>query len=343
MRARSLVVAGAMALTSGDLLAFRILESRYHVEVRPDKYIDQLVLRCDDGRTVTIPWQSQLAESCGEDLMGKVTLPVATADAVLAEEQQKQTMLAQLRSLYGNISEKQVEFISGPGGLSTRFKPPMVAVLTSYENCRRTHKDKTFCAGERDKAMAQLANPKPADAKPAGAAPTPPNSGAAGDTTVTAVEAAMPASSEATTSKAAIQMPSNTAHHTPSKATARAPSKVTTPTPTEAIVPASAEAATPASRAAVIPVISDSVQLAHAQTVVPAEAAQSAQVSQAEARAAAEQKIADDYTSCMRAKPKFECEQSRRKSISALDAVRSAKPLRQNKPAPAAFGPQAAR
>ena len=133
-----------MALASGDLLAFRILESRYHVEMGPDKYIDQLVLRCDDGRTVTVPCQSQLAESCGEDLMGNVTLPAATTDAVLAEEQQKQTMLAQLRSLYGNISEKQVEFISEPSGLSTRFKPPMVAVLTGYELSQNAQ-DKTFC------------------------------------------------------------------------------------------------------------------------------------------------------------------------------------------------------
>jgi hypothetical protein len=344
MKARSLVVAGAMALASGDLLAFRILESRYHVEVGPDKYIDQLVLRCDDGHTVTVPWQSQLAESCGEDLMGNVTLPAATADAVLVDEQQKQTMLAQLRSQYGNISEKQVEFISGPSGLSTRFKPPMVAVLKSYESCRKTHKDKTFCAGERDSAMAQLADAKPADAKPTAAGPTPAKSAAADTAGPVAAEAVMPASSEAAASKTATQTPSKTARHTTSKAAARTPSKVATPTPTEAVVPASPEAATPAPAQAVTPVPTESVRTARAQTAAPAAGAQPAQPpSQSEARAAAEQKIADDYASCMRAKPKFECEQSRSKAISALDGAKPGKPQRQNKPASAAVGPQAAR
>jgi hypothetical protein len=357
MKARSLVVAGVMALASGDLLAYRILESRYHVEVGPDKYIDQLVLRCEDGHTVTVPWQSQLAESCREDLMGNVTLPAATADAVLVDEQQKQTMLAQLRSQYGNISEKQVEFISGPSGLSTRFKPPMVAVLKSYESCRKTHKDKTFCAGERDSAMAQLADAKPADAKPTAAGPTPAKP-AASDTAVPAgAEAVTPASSEAAASKPATHTPSKTARHTSSKSAAPTPPKVATPTPTEAVVPASTEAAAPATVEAVTPVPTESVRTARAQPaapvaaaqpvapvaaaqpVAPVAAAQPAQPSQAEARAAAEQKIADDYASCMRAKPKFECEQSRSKAITALDGAKSGKLQRQNKSASAAVGP----
>ena len=62
--------------------------------------------------------------------MGNVTVPAAAkAAAAPIDEQQKQAMLEQLRSQYGNISEKQVEFISGPGGVSTRFKPPIVEVL----------------------------------------------------------------------------------------------------------------------------------------------------------------------------------------------------------------------
>jgi hypothetical protein len=140
MKPSTLLAAGALTLASSNLLAYQILESRFHVEVAPNKYVDQLVLRCEDGRQVTVPWQSKLAESCGEDLMGNVTAPPPKAAAVPIDEQQKQAMLEQLRSQYGNISEKQVEFISGPGGLSTRFKPPIVEVLKKYESCRKVLK-----------------------------------------------------------------------------------------------------------------------------------------------------------------------------------------------------------
>ena len=161
MKPSTLLAAASLALAGGNALAYQILESRFHVEVAPNKFVDQLVLRCEDGRQVTVPWQSKLAESCGEDLMGNVTLPPAKADSAPIDEQQKQAMLEQLRAQYGNISEKQVEFISGPGGLSTRFKPPIVEVLKKYESCRKASKDKSYCAGERDKGLARLADPKP--------------------------------------------------------------------------------------------------------------------------------------------------------------------------------------
>ena len=165
MKPITLLAAGALALAGSDLFAYQILESRFHVEVAPDKYVDQLVLRCEDGRQITVPWQSKLAEACGEDLMGNVTAPPAkTSNAAAIDEQQKQAMMEQLRSQYGNISEKQVEFFSGPTGISTRFKPPIVEILKKYESCRRAQKDKAFCAGERDKALARLADPKPAPA-----------------------------------------------------------------------------------------------------------------------------------------------------------------------------------
>ncbi len=169
MKPSSFLVTGALTLASSNLMAYQILESRFHVEVAPNKYVDQLVLRCEDGRQITVPWQSKLAESCGEDLMGNVTAPPAKAASAPIDEQQKQAMLEQLRSQYGNISEKQVEFISGPSGVSTRFKPPIVEVLKKYESCRKALKDKSYCAGERDKALARLADPKPAPA----AAPAP--------------------------------------------------------------------------------------------------------------------------------------------------------------------------
>ena len=60
-------------------------------------------------------------------------------------------------------------------------------------------------------------------------------------------------------------------------------------------------------------------------------------------RAAAERKIADDYAACMRAKPKFDCEQSRAKALSALEAPKPAKPQRPRKQAAAAVETQASR
>jgi hypothetical protein len=51
-------------------------------------------------------------------------------------------------------------------------------------------------------------------------------------------------------------------------------------------------------------------------------------------RSAAQQKIAEDYTWCMRAKPKFECDQERAKALSALDKPKpAAKPKRPAKQA----------
>jgi hypothetical protein len=52
---------------------------------------------------------------------------------------------------------------------------------------------------------------------------------------------------------------------------------------------------------------------------------------------AAEQKINQDYMACMRAKPKFDCDQARTKSTAALDKPKVAKPRK------SAAGPQAQR
>ena len=298
MKPTTLLVSGALALASGDLLAYQIVESRFHVEVAPSKYVDQLVLRCEDGRQITVPWQSKLAESCGEDLMGNVTLPPASGAPI--DEQQKQAMLEQLRSQYGNISEKQVEFISGPAGVSTRFKPPIVEILKKYESCRKALKDKSYCAGERDKALARLADPKPTPA--AARAPEP---------TETAAREPAPA--------APVPEPSTRQPGPGSAPREAAPQPAVTPAQPEA-TPQSAQTA-PATPAAAEP--------------------PPAQPSEAEARAAAEQKINQDYMACMRAKPKFACDQARTKALSALDKPKSQK--LQRKPASKAVGPQAQR
>jgi hypothetical protein len=320
MKPSTLLVAGGLALASGNLLAYQILESRFHVEVAPDKYVDQLVLRCEDGRHVTVPWQSKLAESCGEDLMGNVTIPPAKADSAPIDEQQKQAMLEQLRAQYGNISEKQVEFISGPSGLSTRFKPPIVEVLKKYESCRKASKDKSYCAGERDKALARLADPKPAPA----AAQTPAAAQApAAAQTPAAARAPEPTEAAPRESPAAASPP-----ETPNRAVSPAPARqeatvqaaASTAAPTEA-TPRSAQAETAALAAAEPP---------------------PAQPSEADARAAAEQKINQNYMACMRAKPKFECDQTRTKALAVLDKPKTQK-RQQRKAAAAAAEPEAQR
>jgi hypothetical protein len=346
MKPSTLLVAGALTLASSNLLAYQILESRFHVEVAPNKYVDQLVLRCEDGRQVTVPWQSKLAESCGEDLMGNVTVPAAKAAAAPIDEQQKQAMLEQMRSQYGNISEKQVEFISGPGGVSTRFKPPIVEVLKKYESCRKALKDKTYCAGERDKALARLADPKPA----AAAAPAPEvTESVSREPAVPVAAASMPeAPSRSPASGSAPQQAKGQTTaappETPSRSTAptatRQQAKAQTAAPVAEAAsraPASAAAPQPAASQAATPASAPTEAAASAASA-PAGDAQAAQPSEAELRAAAEQKINQDYMACMRAKPKFDCDQVRSKSMAGLD-----KPAKIVKPRKAAAGPQAQR
>jgi hypothetical protein len=372
MKPSTLLVACALTLASSNLLAYQIVESHFHVEVAPNKYVDQLVLRCEDGRQVTVPWQSKLAESCGEDLMGNVTAPPPKAAAAPIDEQQKQAMLDQLRSQYGNISEKQVEFISGPAGVSTRFKPPIVEILKKYESCRKALKDKGYCAGERDKALARLADPKP----PPTAAPAPESTESASrEPAIPAVAAASvpeapsgsPASGSASqqaktqttasTTEAPSRSPASTA--TPKQAKTQsefpvqdAPSRVpgSTATPQQAKSQSAVRAAevpsrTPATAAAPQQAVSQTATPTPAPTEAtpqpaastPAAEAQAAQPSDADLRAAAEQKINQDYMACMRAKPKFDCDQARTKSTAALDKPKVAKPRK------SAAGPQAQR
>jgi hypothetical protein len=348
MKPSTLLVTGAFTLAGSNLMAYQIVESHFHVEVGPNKYVDQLVLRCEDGRQITVPWQSKLAESCGEDLMGNVTAPSAKTASAPIDEQQKQAMMEQLRSQYGNISEKQVEFISGPSGVSTRFKPPIVEVLKKYESCRKALKDKSYCAGERDKALARLADPKPAAA--ATAAP------AQESTESTSHEPAVPAAAApAPEAPSRSPAPGSTPQQAKTQPTAprpEAPSR--SPAPTAAPQQAKSQPAVSAPEASShapavavapqqavspanppVPAATEATPQAAATT--PGADAQPAQPSEAEARAAAEQKINQDYMACMRAKPKFECDQARTKSMAALDKPKVAKP---RKP-PA--GPQAQR
>jgi len=347
MKPSTLFVAGTLAFASSNLFAYQILESRFHVEVAPNKFVDQLVLRCEDGHQVTVPWQSKLAESCGEDLMGNVTTPPVKAAPGPIDEQQKQAMLEQLRSQYGNISEKQVEFISGPSGVSTRFKPPIVEVLKKYESCRKALKDKSYCAGERDKALARLADPKPA---PAAAPAAEPTESTSREPAVPVAAASMPeAPSRSPASGSAPQQPKTQTTALPPEAPSRTSASTATPQQTKSQAPASvSETAShaPASAAAPQQAVSQAATPAPApteQTAAPAATtaagdAPTTQPSEAELRAAAEQKINQDYMVCMRAKPKFDCDQARTKAMAALD-----KPAKVVKPRKPAAGPQAQR
>jgi hypothetical protein len=345
MKPSTLLVTGALIVASSNLMAYQIVESRFHVEVAPNKYVDQLVLRCEDGRQITVPWQSKLAESCGEDLMGNVTIPPAKAGAAPIDEQQKQAMLEQLRSQYGNISEKQVEFISGPGGVSTRFKPPIVEVLKKYESCRKALKDKSYCAGERDKALARLADPKPPTAAPAQES----TESTSREPAVPAVAASTPeALSRSPAPGSAPQQAKAQTTASPPEAPSRSSASTATPQQAKsqsAVSVLEAPSRTPASAAAPQQAMSQTTAPTSPPTEAtpqpaaraPAVDAQAAQPSEAELRAAAEQKINQDYMACMRARPKFDCDQARTKSTAALDKPKVVKPRK------AAAGPQAQR
>lgn len=294
------VVAAALLLASGGLHAYQIIEGRYRVEVSPGTYEDQLVVRCDDGRTLTVRWETKLAEACGESLMGgpapkaartaaadpatkaarvpqagpaAKTAPEPTdagnpASGLVDEQSQKEAMLAQVRAQFGNIPERFIEFKPGADGLSMRFLPPLSDILKKYEMCRKAREPRTDCAADRDGAIAKLSDaPPPAAArndKPVG----------------------------------------------PAAAKATAPATTSTPP-------------------------SKSVEV-HPLPVPASDAGAPAAPAVALDRAAAEQKIGEDYTSCMRAKPKFDCEQERAKALSALDKPKPvAKPKRPAKQAAA--------
>jgi hypothetical protein len=317
------LAAAALLLASGALHAYQIIEGRYRVETSPGVFQDLLVVRCDDGRTLTVPWETRLAEACNEGLMGEPlpkaagkppvqtvaaapataaaepakpapSAPVATqaeaAPALLMDEQtQKEAMLAQVRSQFGNVPEQYIEFKPGADGLSMRFLPPLSDILKKYEACRRARDLSADCGGERDRALARLTN----TAAPAAAA-----RGTRPEKQQAAAQKPQPAAPDAPRSSAAIAAPAATQ------------------------APATQAAATPAP--------------------APAQPAAQALAPATPERAAVEQKIGEDYAWCMRAKPKFECEQARAKALSELDRPKNGKTKRPAKQAATAAGTVAA-
>jgi hypothetical protein len=293
----------ATLLLAGQAQAYVILESKYRVEVKPGVFEDQLVLKCDNGKKITVPWEARLSEVCGE-----VDIPRAVAGAAAAaprdnpdeqpdsRERQKEIMMSRVREQFGDIDERHVTVESGLGGAEPHFSPQMREILKRYELCRKNTKGSPTCATERNQAMAALSAPAAGSGTAAvqstglESQPAAPVKGKPAAKRKQA--AAKPAAKPAATSAA----PANpeTAPVNPESQ----PMQPAMPAPP----PANGEPA-----------------------AMPVAAAVPAAAAPALDRAAREEKIAQDYASCMRAKPKFECETARAAAIRALDAPAKAK------------------
>ena len=318
MKAYSMLAAAAMALASGNLLAYEIVGSHYHVEVEPNKFIDQLILRCEDGHRITVPWQSNLADACGEDLMGNVSRSRPKANPPHAGEPQKPATSKQPQSHTDDSPEPDVQATLAPVEATPHISPATADILKQYEVCRRTHKDKSACASERDRAMASLAGAKPTDPAAPSSSPVPVKSVDAApvrdaSAPPPSVEAAQPPRPDRATQAPAASQPT-------SPVTAEPPAPAVTHPATQPIASEELVAGTPPSASSAAP----------APATTPAVPA-----SEAERRAAAEKKISDDYATCMRKKPKLECDKARAKALADLDHPKPAKPAHPQKRAAA--------
>jgi hypothetical protein len=332
-----ILIAAALAVAAPALHAYQIVEGRYRVEIAPGVFEDQLIVRCDDGRTLTVPWETRLAETCGEGLMGeRVGTPAKPAPAPRAdalqpaagamdspqappapgvpgalfdEAAQKEAMLAQIRAQFGAVPERYIEFKPGPDGLSMRLLPPLNEIVKKYEACRRAREPGAQCAAQRDQAVAKLSETLPAEA--AAAAPPRAKSAKAG------------AKAERTAAAGKIE---------PTREPAAAEKDVSMPP--DAGQPAAQ--ATPPVTALPDPAARTDPQASEAAAVAATPAKTEVKPAAALDRTAMEQKIAEEHVVCMRLKPKFECEQARARALGALDRPRPAKPARPAKQAKAA-------
>jgi len=258
-----------IALTAAPAQAYEILESRYRVETSPGVLEDQLVLRCDDGRKLTVSWEARLSEACGE-----VAYPDSAGGGARAESDQakeKATVLSRVREQNSTIDEHHLQFQPRPDGLEVQFSPQTREILKRYELCRKQTKGSPICASERDQALARLSGPAPV--------------------TEAAAPVAQARASKASTKADAVQRR----------------------TTSEAVAPETAE-----------PVARKTPALRPAEPVsaIP-QAPKPAELNAAEERAAAQQQIAEDYSWCMRAKPRFDCEQERASALKRLDRPQS--------------------
>jgi len=262
----------ALVLTMGSAHAYRIVEGKYRVEISPGVYQDQLLVRCDDGRELTLPWETRLREACGESLMGSAAAspperpadtraaasPAAAAPPVdfgASAEVQKRMQLTRLRLQAGDVPEHLVSFQQGPDGPTLHYAPELTQVLKQFESCRQARRDD--CVAVRNAAYDQFRGSRPLPGR------------------VTAAAAA--------------------------------------PATAETISPP------PGTRRSIEPRVIEAA---------PGEAAPRPAQSAAAQRAAAEAEIARQHEWCMRAKPKYECEQARRRALAQLDKPKKDKARR---------------
>lgn len=170
MRALLLACALHLAPLQATAGGYQIIEGRYRVEIAPGTYQDQLVVRCQDGRTLTVPWETSLREACGASSTASPAADVSTPQPVARPaaaspsprvpdftgsiEVQKRMMLTRLRARSGDVPEHLVAFEPGSAGLTMRLLPPLGEVLRRYEACRKARG--ADCAAARDTALRRL-------------------------------------------------------------------------------------------------------------------------------------------------------------------------------------------
>lgn len=291
----------AALLIAGQAQAYVILESKYRVEVKPGVFEDQLVLKCDNGRKMTVPWEARLSEACGEVEIPRTGAAAAATPEDDSQERQKQILMSHVREQYGNVDERHVTAQSGVAGAEPHFSPQMREILKRYELCRKGTKGSPTCATERNQAMAAL-SAQPPGSEPA-AGPT-----AAGEPQPTA-KGKQAAKHKPAAAKAVTKPDSAPSEHADAATAAVKPEAVAT------------NAAAPAAAAAPVKPEPEAMHVA----TPPSPSAAAPDASPAPDRVTREQKIAEDYALCMRAKPKFECEAARAAALKTLDTPVKAK------------------
>lgn len=172
MRTRILSVCSlVLALAAVPSHAYRIVEAKYRVELAPGVFQDQLVVRCDDGRQLTLAWETQLRAACRESpLVGPDAAPTPDAhrspgiaahshpapvtDFGSSIEVKKRMHLTRLRILFGEVPEQLIAFEQGPDGVTLRYAPALAAVLQRFEACRAAHG--SDCVAVRNASYARL-------------------------------------------------------------------------------------------------------------------------------------------------------------------------------------------
>lgn len=68
-----LLIAALTWLGAADAFAYKIIDARYAVET-PRGPRDQIVVRCDDGRVLTLAWEARPGDACAETTAARAAL-----------------------------------------------------------------------------------------------------------------------------------------------------------------------------------------------------------------------------------------------------------------------------